>query len=164
MKLCICCRMCLSPKWFHIDFLFSNLGLIIAQQISIHTNCFMAGGWHTSCHPISKMHCGRGAGESPSALKCLSYLSRHSSVASFASHSLQPLTVAIQAPLSMGFFKQEYWNGLSSPPPGDLPSPGIKPKLPASPALENSLPLSHQRNPLSQVYPTAKILLTKRNF
>ena len=86
------------------------------------------------------------------------------SVASFASHSLQPLTVAIQAPLSMGFFKQEYWNGLSSPPPGDLPSPGIKPKLPASPALENSLPLSHQRNPLSQVYPTAKILLTKRNF
>ena len=30
-------------------------------------------------------------------------------------------------PLSMGFSKQEYWCGLSSPPPGDLPDPGIKP-------------------------------------
>ena len=54
---------------------FSNLGLIIAQQTSIHINCFMAGGWHTSCHPISKMHIvGEGPGETPSALRCLSYL------------------------------------------------------------------------------------------
>ena len=35
----------------------------------------MAGGWHTSCHPISKMHIvGEGPGETPSALRCLSYL------------------------------------------------------------------------------------------
>ena len=32
-----------------------------------------------------------------------------------------------QAPLSMGFFGQEYWSGLPFPPPGDLPDPGIKP-------------------------------------
>ena len=32
-----------------------------------------------------------------------------------------------QAPLSMGFFKQEYWSGLPFPSPGDLPNPGIKP-------------------------------------
>ena len=38
-----------------------------------------------------------------------------------------PWTVAHQAPLSMGFFKQEYWNGLLCPPPGDLPDSGIKP-------------------------------------
>ena len=38
-----------------------------------------------------------------------------------------PWTVAHQAPLSVGFFKQEYWNGLSFPSPGDLPNPGIKP-------------------------------------
>ena len=44
-------------------FLFSNLGLIIAQQTNIHINCFMAGGWHTSCRPISKMHI---VGEEPS--------------------------------------------------------------------------------------------------
>ena len=36
-------------------------------------------------------------------------------------------TVARQAPLSMGFFRQEYWDGLPFPPPGDLPDPGIKP-------------------------------------
>ena len=33
-------------------------------------------------------------------------------------------TVARQAPLSMGFSRQEYWNGLPFPPPGDLPDPG----------------------------------------
>ena len=40
--------------------------------------------------------------------------------------------VAHQAPLSMGFSRQEYWSGLPFPSPGDLPNPGIKP---ASPAL-----------------------------
>ena len=39
-------------------------------------------------------------------------------------------TIAHQAPLSMGFSKQEYWSGLSCPPPGDLPDPGIKPASP----------------------------------
>ena len=55
--------------------LFSNLGLIMAQQTSIHVNCFMPRGWHTSCHPNSKMHIvGEGPDETPSALRCLSYL------------------------------------------------------------------------------------------
>ena len=36
-------------------------------------------------------------------------------------------TIAHQAPLSMGFSKQEYWTGLLCPPPGDLSDPGIKP-------------------------------------
>ena len=40
---------------------------------------------------------------------------------------LTPWIVACQAPLSMGFSKQEYWSGLSCPPPGDLPNTGIKP-------------------------------------
>ena len=44
-------------------------------------------------------------------------------------------TVAHQAPLSMGFSRQEYWSGLSCPPPGDLPQPGIKPVSLMSPAL-----------------------------
>ena len=43
-----------------------------------------------------------------------------------------PWTVAQQAPLSMGFSRQEYWSRLPFPSPGDLPDPGIKP---ASPAL-----------------------------
>jgi len=40
-------------------------------------------------------------------------------------------TVAYQAPLSMGFSRQEYWNGLPFPSPGDLPHPGIKLRSPA---------------------------------
>ena len=40
----------------------------------------------------------------------------------------------------MGFLRQEYWNGLPFPPPGELPDPGIEPKSSASPALQaNSL-------------------------
>ena len=39
-----------------------------------------------------------------------------------------PWTVAYQAPRSMGFSRQEYWNGLPFPSPGDLPNPGIKPR------------------------------------
>ena len=46
-----------------------------------------------------------------------------------------PWTVALQAPLSMGFSRQEYWNGLPCPPPEDLPDPGIEPESLASPAL-----------------------------
>ena len=42
-----------------------------------------------------------------------------------------PWTIAYQAPLSMGFSRQEYLSGLSFPSPGDLPDPGIEPKSPA---------------------------------
>ena len=46
-----------------------------------------------------------------------------------------PQIVARQAPLSMGFPRQEYWRGLPFPSPGDLPNPGIEPKSPVSHAL-----------------------------
>ena len=46
-----------------------------------------------------------------------------------------PWAVASQAPLSMGFSRQEYWGGLSFPPTGDIPDPGIEPASLASPAL-----------------------------
>ena len=39
--------------------------------------------------------------------------------------------VACQAPLSMGFPRQEYWNGLPFPSPGNLPDPGIETVSPA---------------------------------
>ena len=41
------------------------------------------------------------------------------------------LTVALQAPLSMDFFRQEYWSGLPFPSPGDLLDPGIKSRPPS---------------------------------
>ena len=46
-----------------------------------------------------------------------------------------PRTVACQAPLSMGFSRQEYWSGLPCLPPGDLPDPGIEATSLMSPAL-----------------------------
>ena len=45
-------------------------------------------------------------------------------------------TIARQAPLSMGFSRQEYWSGLPCPPPWDLPNPGIEPRSPAPPSTE----------------------------
>ena len=42
-----------------------------------------------------------------------------------------PLTIAYQASLSMGFSRQEYWNGVPFPSSGDLPDPGIEPRSPA---------------------------------
>ena len=47
---------------------------------------------------------------------------------------MTPWTEARQAPLPMGFSRQEYWSGWPCPPPGDLPNPGIKPRSPASQA------------------------------
>ena len=41
-----------------------------------------------------------------------------------------PRTVALQAHLSMGFLRQEYWSGLPFPSPGDLPDPGSEPVSP----------------------------------
>ena len=65
----------------------------------------------------------------PNVLVCV--LSHFNHVCLFAS----PWTVARQAPLSVGFSRQEYWSGLPCPPPGDPPDPGIKPASLKSPAL-----------------------------
>ena len=57
-----------------------------------------------------------------------------------------PWTVACQSPLSMEFFRQEYWSRLPYPPPGDLLNPGIEP---ASPALQtDSLSVEPSGNPI----------------
>ena len=48
---------------------------------------------------------------------------------------MTPWTVAHQAPLPMGFSRQEYLSGFPFPPPGDLPDPGIKPWSLLSPLL-----------------------------
>ena len=58
--------------------------------------------------------------------------------------------VVCQAPLSMGFLRQEYWSGLPCLPPGDLSDPRIKPAFPVTPELQvDSLPLSHRGSPRS---------------
>ena len=49
---------------------------------------------------------------------------------------MTPWTIDSQAPLSMGFYRQEYWSGLAFPSPGDLTNPGIELISLMSPALE----------------------------
>ena len=66
---------------------------------------------------------------------CMCVLSRFSCVQLFVTL----WTVACQAPLSMGFSRQEYWSGLSCPPPRDLPDPGIEPTSLMSLALAGGL-------------------------
>ena len=62
-------------------------------------------------------------------------------------------TVAHQAPLSMGFSKQEYSNGLTWPPLGDFIDPGIKPASPESSTLQvNSLPAEQPGKPIYHYY------------
>ena len=62
---------------------------------------------------------------------CACVLSSFSRVQLFAT----PWTVVHQAPLSTGFSRHEYWNGLSFPPPGDLPDPGSEASSLTSPVL-----------------------------
>ena len=65
---------------------------------------------------------------------------------SVVSDSATPWTVTHQAPLSMGFSRPEYWNGLSFPSLGDLPDSGTEPRSPALQA--DSLPSEPPRNHL----------------
>ena len=66
-----------------------------------------------------------------------------------------PWTVPCQVPLSMKFFRQEYWSGLPFPTPGDLPNPGTEPMSPASPALAGGFFTTEPPGkPLLGSYPT----------
>ena len=70
-------------------------------------------------------------------------------------------TVACQAPLSMGFPRQEYWSGLPFPSPGDLPDPGIEP---ASAALAGRVFTTEPpRKPhITECLSTNKIVLSEK--
>ena len=76
---------------------------------------------------------------------------------SVVSDSATPWTVAHQAPLSMGFSRQEYWSWLPCPPPGNLPNPGIEPRSYALQA--DSLPFQPLRKSLWE-YPFISKLAT----
>ena len=69
--------------------------------------------WATGCPDI----CSNGGGDGVVAKSCLTLAI--------------PWTVTCQAPLSMGFSRQEYWSGLPFPSPRDLPDPGIEPRSPS---------------------------------
>ena len=71
-----------------------------------------------------------------------------------------PWTVARQAPLSMGFSRQEYWSGLPCLSPGDLPDPGIKPRSPALQA--DSLPFELAGNGWNFILPKSLKVIKRK--
>ena len=75
-------------------------------------------------------------------------------VCSVVSLQCHGLYVACQAPLSIGFSRQEYWRDFPFPPLGDLPDPRIEP---VSPALDYLYHSHHQRIPLFNPYKPLKI-------
>ena len=71
---------------------------------------------------------------------------------------MTPWTLTREAPLSMGFSRQEYWSGLPFPSPADLPNPGVEPESPALQA--DSLP----SEPPGNKYPNTKLKVKKKNI
>ena len=78
-----------------------------------------------------------------------------------------PIGYSLQAPLSMEFFRQEYWSGLPFPSPGDLPNPGVKLRspvlqadtLPSEPPGKPKFLLQHQ-----ELIPSSQRLYRFLNF
>ena len=71
-----------------------------------------------------------------------------------------PWTAACHVPLSMGFPRQEYWNGLQFPSPGDLPNPGMEPPPLNSPALADEFFTTSTMGELVYSYTLLSILTT----
>ena len=85
---------------------------------------------------------GGALGDPVTGVRVVGELNEHACVLSGFSRVwlfVTPWTVAHQAPLSMGFSKQDYWSGLACPPPGGLPDPGIEPTSLMSPAEQHYL-------------------------
>ena len=95
-------------------------------HILVTITSFSSGG--VPAHAINSLWVGCHLHHTP---LCCAVLSCFSRVRLFAT----PWTAARQAPLSMGFSRQECWNRLPCPPPEDLPDPGIKPVFLMSPEL-----------------------------
>ena len=136
---CICISVCLVPVCWYLSFWKKTPPLCL--HIQLHSIAFSVR-WDyltTSFFNVSPVSfivwCGLF--HSPLWVSVKAMLGHFSRVQRFAS----PWAPALQAPLSMGFSWQAYWSGLPFPPPGDLPSSGVKA---VSPALQvASLLLSH---------------------
>ena len=77
-----------------------------------------------------------------------------------------PRTIAPQAPLSMGFPRQEHWSRLPFPSPGDLPNPGMEPTFLTSPSLAGEFftPAPSGKHTLSFYIPISDVLESSSCF
>ena len=98
--------------------------------------------WRVSQESSGLVTCFLVSAQAAMTLACV--LSRFSYVWLFVT----PWTIAHQAPLSLGFSRQEYWSGLPGPPPEDFPTQGSNPHYITSPALQaDSLSLAPPGKP-----------------
>ena len=138
-----------TPRWN------PALGCLCSGSLSSfqEERAFLEVMWCSTEHPSQRWQrgwagCSPPPGRKKSLLSGLQLRDRVEVPTSVFSRRLglsaNPWTVTRQAPLSMGFSRQEYWSGLPFPSPGDLPDPGIEP---SSPALSHwqvdALPLSY---------------------
>ena len=93
------------------------------------------------------------------AYKCMLNVVHSSSSVSRVRLFVIPRTVVCQAPLSMGFSRQEYWSELPLPSPGDLTDPGIKPR---SPVLQADSLLSSYREVLQMWFIFVTFFISNR--
>ena len=94
--------------------------------------------WHSSEKVSARQKSGESSGQNYLFKDLVTHKNGHACVLSHFSCILlfvAPGTAAHQAPLSMGFSRQEYWSGSPCPPPGDIPDLGIEPMTPASTSL-----------------------------
>ena len=84
------------------------------KRLNMDTHAYVLWFWGAHCWTHQRV---------PAQAACLCMLNPFSRVQLFATL----WTIALQAPLSMGFSRQEYWSGFTYPRPGELPNPGIKP-------------------------------------
>ena len=97
------------------------------QQIGLQNSCFSLWNqvhwpWAWVAGIMTSLICRMRGGKN-----CCLLFSHEVMSDSFAT----PWMIACQSPVSLGFFRQECWNGLPFPSPGDLPDPGIEPVPPA---------------------------------
>ena len=129
------------------------------------TSClrmFSPQRWHFSVHPCLVKGCPAVSNPLPFRdCSCLFMSSGVSCTLCVSAKSLplcptlhNPMDCTHQAPLSMGFPRQEHWSGLSFPSPGELLNPGIKPASLACPVLAAGyLPLAPPGKPSNSMNP-----------
>ena len=118
--------------------LFSSFSpLVSLAEPKCRNDCIQGTdiGLDTSAPPESRLTTCANIHTCMCVCVCGRVLSHISHVQLFAT----PQTVAHQAPLSMGFPRQEYWSGLPFPTPGDLPIPGVEPPPLEYPALAGQI-------------------------
>ena len=170
-KFCDLPKITLTTQWQNLPW---NLGYLSMTQLFVW--CPFCG---LSCLPFRSLTLWRQGlcTDQYNRSYCLAMVVGVVSLVSPVQLFATPWTVALQAPLSLGFSRQEYWSGLPFPPPGDPSDPGIEPaslKSPASAgrffitnatweALRLSRHLSYLRLSFKKIYDSVGTVRNLRN-